>query len=45
MPGAKLCKNRDPRDMLAELIESGIVKKLKPAILDDFQGDFNVMKY
>ena len=31
IPGANLCKNRDPRDMLAELIEAGIVKKLMPA--------------
>ena len=33
VPGARLCKNRDPRDMLAELIEAGIIKKLMPAKL------------
>ena len=26
--GMAFCKNRDPRDMLAELIEAGICKKL-----------------
>lgn len=34
VPGQSSCKNRDPRDMLAELIEAGIVKKLKPATVD-----------
>jgi len=28
VPGMAFCKNRDPRDMLAELIEAGICKKL-----------------
>lgn len=30
VPGQNFCKNRDPRDMLAELIEAGICKKLYP---------------
>lgn len=35
IPGANLCKNRDPRDMLAELVEAGIVKKFMPAKISD----------
>lgn len=44
VPGAKSCKNRDPRDMLAELIEAGIVKKLQPALLSDIKGGTNMLR-
>jgi hypothetical protein len=43
IPGANLCKNRDPRDMLAELIEAGIVKKLMPAKISDLKGEHNLL--
>ena len=44
MPGSKSCKNRDPRDMLAELVEAGIVKKLMPANIDDLVGYPNLLR-
>lgn len=44
VPGAKSCRNRDPRDMLAELIEAGIVKKLAPANLCDIKGGPNMLR-
>lgn len=37
------CKNRDPRDMLAELIEAGIVKKILPCHMKDFIGEANLI--
>ncbi len=37
------CKNRDPRDMLAELIEAGICKKLQPCTMKDFIGEANLI--
>lgn len=43
-PGDKLTAKKDPRDMLAELIESGIVKKLQPAALIDLIGDPNPLR-
>ena len=35
IPGASSCKNRDPRDLLAELVEGGVVKKFLPAKMAD----------
>ena len=43
IPGQKLVKNRDPRDMLAELVEAGIVKKLQTAKIEDLKGDANML--
>jgi hypothetical protein len=43
IPGANLCKNRDPRDMLAELVEAGIVKKFVPAKISDLLGEHNLL--
>lgn len=43
VPGMALCKNRDPRDMLAELIEAGICKKIQPCKVKDFLGDANLI--
>ena len=39
VPGAKANRNRDPRDMLAELVEAGIVKKLLPTTLQELKGE------
>ena len=44
VPGAKLCRNRDPRDMLAELVEAGIVKNIAPAHITDLNGYPNLIK-
>ena len=44
MPGDKHTAKKDPRDMLAELIEAGVVKKLEPAKLSDLVGDPNPMR-
>jgi hypothetical protein len=43
VPGMAFCKNRDPRDMLAELIEAGICKKLLPCQMKDFIGEANLI--
>lgn len=43
IPGQSLVKNRDPRDLLAELVEGQIVKKLLPAKIADFKGDANML--
>jgi hypothetical protein len=43
VPGMAFCKNRDPRDMLAELIEAGICKKLLPCSMKDFIGEANLI--
>jgi len=43
-PGSKECSKRDPRDLLAELIEAGIVKYLMPAKLDDMIGEPNYLR-
>jgi hypothetical protein len=43
VPGMAFCKNRDPRDMLAELIEAGIVKKILPCHMKDFIGEANLI--
>ena len=43
IPGALSCKNRDPRDMLAELIEAGICKKLYPCLMREFVGEANLI--
>lgn len=43
VPGMAFCKNRDPRDMLAELIEAGICKKLLSCQMKDFIGEANLI--
>lgn len=43
IPGASSCKNRDPRDMLAELIEANVVKKFLPAKISDLKGEHNLL--
>eukprot|EP01015_Nassula_variabilis_P018471 TRINITY_DN3009_c0_g1_i12.p1 TRINITY_DN3009_c0_g1~~TRINITY_DN3009_c0_g1_i12.p1 ORF type:complete len:381 (+),score=70.37 TRINITY_DN3009_c0_g1_i12:79-1221(+) len=43
IPGQSTGGNRPPLDLLAELVENGVVKKLLPARLSDFVGDFNLM--
>jgi len=39
--GKKAVGNRDPRDLLIELTEAGIAKKLYPAQLNEFLGGFS----
>ena len=41
LPGAKLLKGVDEYDMLIELVKNSIVKKLPPAHLKEFLGEFN----
>ena len=41
LPGAKFIKDMTEYDMLVELVKNGIVKKLPPANLKDFIGEFN----
>merc|ERR1711990_539735 len=41
LPGAKYIRDRDPYDLLVELIQHNIVKKLPPTNLKDFIGEFN----
>jgi len=41
LPGAKYIRDRDPYDLLVELIQHNIVKKLPPQNLKDFIGEFN----
>jgi hypothetical protein len=41
LPGAKYVKDRDIYDLLVELIQFNIVKKLPPQNLKDFIGEFN----
>ena len=43
VPGMGLVKGRNPLDLLSELVEAGIVKKLMPAKLSDLKGDHNVL--
>lgn len=43
VPGAGACKGKNPLDLLAELVDAGIVKKLMPAKLDDLRGGVNVL--
>ena len=38
-----LVKGRNPLDLLSELVEAGVVKKLMPAKLTDLRGDQNVL--
>jgi hypothetical protein len=45
LPGDKLTLRKDPRDMLAELIEAGIAKKLQPALISDLVGDAYPLRY
>lgn len=39
--GKKAVGNRDPRELLMELTEAGIAKKLLPCQLEDFMGGFS----
>jgi len=41
LPGYKLIRDRDIYDLLVELIQNNIVKKLPPQKLKDFIGEFN----
>ena len=41
LPGYKYIRDRDPYDLLVELIQHNIVKKLPPTSLKDFIGEFN----
>jgi IQ and AAA domain-containing protein len=41
LPGARLIKDMSEYEMLIELVKNGIVKKLPPANLKDFIGEFN----
>ncbi len=40
-PGYKLIRDFDPYDLLVQLIQNNIVKKLPPSNLKDFIGEFN----
>ncbi len=39
VPGMNSVKGRNPLDLLSELVEAGIVKKLMPANLTDLKGE------
>jgi hypothetical protein len=41
LPGYKYIRDRDVYDLLVELIQTNIVKKLPPQQLRDFIGEFN----
>ena len=41
LPGAKYIKDKSEYELLVELIQHGIVKKLPPTSLKDFIGEFN----
>lgn len=41
LPGFKHVKDKDPKELLQELITFNIVKKLPPQNLTDFIGEFN----
>ena len=41
MPGYKLIKDMTPQELLIQLIQYNIVKKLPPSNLSDFVGEFN----
>ena len=41
LPGAKYIKDMTEYDVLVELVKNGIVRKLPPANLKDFIGEFN----
>lgn len=43
VPGAGGQRGRNPLDMLSELVDAGIVKKLMPAKLSDIKGGQNVL--
>lgn len=45
IPGQNLVKNRVPKDLLSELVEANVVKKLLPAQIDDLIGDANMLGY
>lgn len=44
-PGDLFNKGKDPRDILAFLIEKGVVKKFPPAHLKDLMGEPNELGY
>lgn len=41
LPGAKYIKDKNEYELLVELIQHGIVKKLPPTSLKEFIGEFN----
>jgi IQ and AAA domain-containing protein len=41
LPGARYIRDMSEYDMLVELVKNGVVKKLPPANLKDFIGEFN----
>lgn len=43
LPGDAQNRNRDPKDILAGLVDKGVVKKLMPATLQDIIGEANVL--
>ena len=43
LPGFKAIRDIDKRDLLVQLIQNGIVKKLPPQKLTDFIGEFNYL--
>ena len=43
LPGEKAIAKYDPKDLLVELVENRIVKKLPPQKLTDFIGEFNYL--
>ncbi len=43
LPGFKAIRDIDKRDLLVQLIQNGIVKKLPPQRLTDFIGEFNYL--
>ena len=43
LPGFKMIRDIDKKDLLVQLIQNGIVKKLPPQRLSDFIGEFNYL--
>jgi len=43
LPGYKAIRDMDPRDILVELINNNIAKKLKPEKITNFIGEFNYL--
>lgn len=44
IPGAKRVGNRHPNDLMGDLVDCGIAKKLKEAKMEDFKGDHNFIR-
>ena len=44
IPGAKAVGKRAPPDLLGDTAKFGILKRLKPAKLSDFKGDYNLLR-